>query len=228
MNQLRKMPPTEKTRKWKVLLLDDHPVVLEALALRIDQEEDLVVCASVREISQAFAAVEKSEPDVCILDLSLPDGHGLELLKNLHARYPELRIVVFTMHEENLYGERVLQAGARGYITKHETADAVLNAIRRVLNGEIAVSPTMATRLVRTAIRQDQTPRTGVERLSDRELEIFQLLGRGMDTKEIAGQLKRSVKTVETFRGRIKKKLSIRTLSELIAQAAHWSAQRPT
>ncbi len=162
----------------------------------------------------------QGEPDLAILDLSLPDGHGLEVLKDLHASHPKLRLLIFSMHDENLYGERALKSGAHGYVSKDESPDGVIDAIRRVLDGEIAISPRLASRMLKAAVSAGASERPAMERLSDRELEIFQLMGGGLGTKEIADRLHLGVKTVETFRARIKRKLDIHSISELIALAA--------
>ncbi|HYR57860.1 MAG TPA: response regulator transcription factor [Chthoniobacteraceae bacterium] len=204
----------------KVLLLDDHPVVREALAMRIDREADLTVCATIDKARQALGAIEKHQPDLAIIDLSLPDGHGLEVLKDLRSTHPELRVLVFSMHDENLYGERALKSGAHGYVMKDESPESVLRAIRRVLSGEIAVSPRLANRMLKSAVSGGTGERTSIESLSDRELEIFQLMGGGLETKEIASRLHLGIKTIETFRARIKRKLGIGSISELIALAA--------
>lgn len=210
---------------WKILLVDDHPVVLESLALRFSQEPDLQICGTSSSTSDALRAVEQYQPHLAILDMSLPDGHGLELIKDIHSRHPEVRMLVFSMHDENLYGERALRAGAQGYLMKHEPPEKVHDAVRRVLAGKMAVSDELAQRLLNNLTTPRPTQASGIERLSDRELEIFQLLGQGLGTKEIADRLTRSVKTVETYRQRIKEKLGIGSAPELVAKAAHWVAQ---
>lgn len=209
----------------KILLVDDHPVVREMLTLRITQEVDLEVCAAVGEMAAALAAVERHQPDLAIVDINLPDGHGLELIKEVHTRDPAVRLLVFSMHDENLYGERVLRAGAQGYLMKSEPPEKIIEAIRRVLAGKLAVSDALSHRLLSEATRQGRSKETAMERLSDRELEVFELIGRGLGTKDIASRLNRGVKTIDTYRLRIKEKLQVGTATELVAKAARWVAE---
>jgi DNA-binding NarL/FixJ family response regulator len=167
--------------------------------------------------------LEKQVPDLAVVDLSLPDGHGLDLIRGIHALHPEVRLLVFSMHDENIYGERALLAGAQGYVMKDESPEVVLAAIHVVLEGKIAISPNLSNRMLQTAVGdRGKTAKPPMERLSDRELEIFEMLGRGMSTKEIATRLRRSAKTVETHRLRLKDKLHITANSELIVKAACW------
>lgn len=215
------------SNRWKVLIVDDHPVVREALGLRISRESDFEVCDAVGRSIDVLRAIEHHEPDLVLLDLSLPDGHGLDLAKDIHAACPNVKVLVFSMHDENLYGERALRAGARGYVMKHETPDRVIQAMRQVLAGEIAVSPDLTREMLKSASRKHgggkgtgQLP--SLDLLSDRELEVFHLIGTGMTTKEIADKLRRGVKTIETHRLRLKEKLGIKSHAELIARAASW------
>lgn len=209
----------------KILLVDDHPVVREMLTLRITQEGDLEVCAAVGEVAQALAAVEQHQPDLAIVDINLPDGHGLELIKEVHTRDPAVRLLAFSMHDENLYGERVLRAGAQGYLMKSEPPEKIIEAIRRVLAGKLAVSEALSHRLLSEATRQGRSKETAMERLSDRELEVFELIGQGLGTKDIANRLNRGIKTIDTYRLRIKEKLQVGTATELVAKAARWVAE---
>jgi DNA-binding NarL/FixJ family response regulator len=206
----------------KILLVDDHPVVREMLSLRIAQEQDLVVCGAEGDMAHALAAVERHRPDLAVLDINLPDGHGLELIKEIHARDPKIRLLVFSMHDENLYGERVLRAGAQGYLMKNESPDKIIDSIRRILDGKLAVSEELSHRLLSEATQRSRSKGPGMEQLSDRELEVFELIGQGLDTKEIAHRLKRGVKTIDTYCLRIKEKLKIGTMSELVARASRW------
>lgn len=215
-------PPHPQTR-WNIVLIDDHPAIREALAVRLGQEPDLAVCEAVGTLADARRALERHQPDLMLLDLSLPDGHGLEFIKDIHAANPAVRIIVFSMHDENLYGERTLRAGAQGYLMKDESPDKVVAAIRKVLEGKMAVSESLQQKLMRRVTGQRPSAQAPVERLSDRELEVFQFLGQGLGTKEIAARLHRSIKTVETHRQRIKEKLGIGSGSELIAKAAAWA-----
>lgn len=209
----------------KILLVDDHPVVREMLSMRIAQEEGLAVCAGVGTVAEALAAVERHHPDIAIVDINLPDGHGLELIKEIHARDPEVRLLVFSMHDEHLYGERVLRAGAQGYLMKSESPEKIIEAIHRVLAGRLAVSDELSNRLLADATRQGRSKATAMQQLSDRELEVFELIGQGLGTKDIANRLNRGVKTIDTYRLRIKEKLQVGTATELVAKAARWVAE---
>lgn len=219
-----KIGPGSPARPWKVLLVDDHPVVREGLAQRIALEPDLAVCATCENIGNALKAVDAHHPDLVVVDLALPNGHGLDLIKELHARYPAMRLLVFSMHDEQTYGERALLSGAQGYVMKDESPDHVLEAIRDVLAGKISVSPKLSSRLLQTATggRRLLAKKPPMERLSDRELEVLEWIGQGLSVKTIAQRLHRSAKTIETHRQRLKDKLHIKSNSELIAQAACW------
>lgn len=206
-----------------VLLVEDHPVVRDALAQLIDAEPDLEVCATCVSVAQAWEALEKHRPLLVIVDLILPDGHGLELIREIRARHPSAQVLVFSMHDELAYGERALLAGAAGYVTKDAPPHRLIEAMRAVLTGKVAVGAGLSERMVRRALGT-RLPEAPLELLSNRELEVFELIGRGFSTKEIADQLKRSVKTIETHRQRLKTKLDIRSHDELIAQAARWGA----
>ncbi len=216
----------QPTGKRKVLIIDDHPLIREALALRIDAQPDLRVCDSIASPRGAIPSIAENKPDLVILDLSMPDGHGLELTKEIHARYPEVKVLVFSMHEEALYGERALRSGARGYLMKHESAERLLEAIRAALTGDIVVSEQLSAQLLDSSAAASRRGkgRLSIDRLSDRELEIFQMIGKGLETKEIASRLQRGIKTIETHRLRLKEKLAIASNSELIAKAASWVA----
>lgn len=209
----------------KILLVDDHPVVREMLALRIAQEGGLKVCAAVGDVAKALAAVELHHPDLAIVDINLPDGHGLELIKEIHVIDPGLRLLVFSMHDERLYGERVLRAGAHGYLMKSEAPEKIIDAIHRVLSGRLAVSEELSQRILSETTSRKPSKESGIQQLSDRELEVFELLGQGLSTKEIAGRLNRSVKTIDTYRLRIKEKIQIGSANELVAKAARWVAE---
>jgi DNA-binding NarL/FixJ family response regulator len=213
-------------RPWKIMLVDDHPVVRECLDIRISREPDLVVCASVGEASSALPAIAEHQPDLVIIDITLPDGHGLELVKDIHARHPGLRLLVFSMHDETLYGERMLRAGASGYVMKKDPPERVVEAVREILAGRLAVSDALSQKMLNAFRGQAVPAASGMELLSDRELEVFQLLGQGMGTREISEHLRRGIKTIETYRNRIKDKLDIGSASELVARAAAWAASR--
>lgn len=220
-------------RPWKVLLVDDHPVVREGLAQRIALESDLSVCATCDSARRALQETGAHHPDLVIVDLSLPNGHGLDLIKQLHTRHPKARVLVFSMHDEQTYGERALLSGAHGYVMKDESPDEVLAAIRKVLAGKISISAHLSERLMHSAAvggRRAKADKSPMERLSNRELEVLEWLGHGLSVRTIAGQLHRSAKTIETYRQRLKEKLRIESNAELIIRAARWmeeSSNRP-
>jgi DNA-binding NarL/FixJ family response regulator len=216
--------PPPAGRPWKLLLVDDHPVVREGLAQRIALEPDLSVCATCDTAHGAMHEMDVHHPDLAVVDLSLPNGHGLDLIREIHALHPEVLLLVFSMHDEQTYGERALLSGAQGYVMKDESPDAVLAAIRKVLHGQISISAHLSERLMLTAARGrgQQARKPAMERLSNRELEVLEWMGQGMSIKAIAQRLNRSAKTIETHRQRLKDKLQIRSNSELIAHAARW------
>jgi DNA-binding NarL/FixJ family response regulator len=183
-----------------------------------------MVCAAVGTFEEGLQAITAHRPDLAIIDLSIPDGHGLDLAKDIHSQHPEIALLIFTMHDDGLYGERALRSGARGYVMKHEKPERILSAIRLLLKGEVVVSPQLAGQLLKSATAGKGSPVPSIERLSDRELEILQMIGSGLETKEIAVRLRRGIKTIETHRLRLKEKLSISSNSELIAKAASWVA----
>jgi len=204
----------------KILLVDDHPILREGLAQLIEQQKDLSVCGQFEEAGKAFEAIATLKPDLALVDISLKGSSGIELLKNIKVNYPKLLVLVLSMHDESLYAERVLRAGASGYIMKQEATDKVLEAIRKVLAGEIYLSEKMSTKLMHQLIG-GRTPATGslIERLSDRELEVFGLIGQGRGTRQIAEQLHLSVKTIESHRAHIKEKLNLKNATELVHRA---------
>jgi DNA-binding NarL/FixJ family response regulator len=221
MDVKKKLPAPPKA---KVLLVDDHPLVRERLGELIGQQHDMTVCGDCAEATACFDLVAKTEPDLVVLDLSLKGVHGMEIIKNLAALRPKLPVLVLSMHDESLFAERALRAGARGYITKQEATEKVLVAIRRVLSGEVYVSEKMAAQLVGVFIHgRKKTAGSPMERLTDRELEVFQLLGSGLSTRQIADDMKLDIKTVETYRARLKEKLNLETANELLQHAIRWA-----
>ncbi|MEN6577301.1 MAG: response regulator transcription factor [Phycisphaerales bacterium] len=216
---------TSANRRGKrtVLIVDDHPIVRQGLAQLINQEHDLVVCGQAEDAHEAIQAVRESQPDMVIVDISLKDTSGVELIKDLQVQHPNLPVLTLSMHDEAVYGERALRAGARGYIMKQEATEKVVTAIRRVLAGEIYVSDGMAAKMVSKLVG-GTGKKTGspVERLSDRELEVFRMLGEGYNTREMAEKLHLSVKTIETYRAHIKDKLALQDASELLRSAIQW------
>lgn len=211
----------------RVLLVDDHPIVRERLAEILNRESDLKVCAEAEDRAGAIRAVETTKPGLAIIDLALKNSSGLELIKDLHNRWPRLLVLVVSMHDDLLYAERVLRAGARGYITKQEATRNILLAIRRVLGGEIYLNEkTASTILARLTARPKAEGGAVADVLTDRELQVFELTGNGWNTREIAEQLHIDVKTVETYRARIKEKLNLRNSSELLQLAIRWLQDR--
>lgn len=213
------MPSTAK----KVLLVEDHPMFREHLGALIKRELGLTICGEADNIQDAMRLIQETQPDVAIVDITLHGSSGLELLKDLKAQNIDVSILVLSMHDEDLYAERALRAGARGYISKNEASKEVIKALRSVLNGEIYVSQRMNAKLLsRMTQKRASTVLVGMENLADRELEVFQLLGRGKSTKEIADSLHLGESTVETYRARIKDKLQLRSAAELYLRAGEW------
>ncbi len=213
-----------KPKATRILLVDDHPVVREGLAENIERERDLTVCAQADDRHEALAAIETTRPDLVVVDLMLKSSSGLELIKDIHSRWPKLLILVVSMHDETLYAERVLRAGAQGDITKQEATRDILLAIRRVLQGGIYLNEKTASAvLARLTSRPDAMADSITDLLADRELQVFELTGRGLSTREIAAQLHIDMKTVDTYRGRIREKLNLKTSSELLQLAIRWN-----
>jgi DNA-binding NarL/FixJ family response regulator len=217
---------SKETRKRRVLIVDDHAVLREGLALVINAQPDLLVCGEAGSVAGGVETAATTEPDVALIDLSLMGGSGLELVKELKAQYPSLRTLVLSLHDENLYAERALRAGARGYIMKRAPTTDLLAALRQVLDGEIYLSEKMGSVVVRQVLGDREAPTTGdpLEQLSDRELEVFQLLGEGHGTREIAEQLGLSIKTVSCYRQNIQTKLQLKDAAALVQRAIHWAA----
>ena len=209
--------------KRSVFIVDDHPLVREGLTNLINGQNDLIVCGEAKDSAEAIAGIAKERPDVGIIDISLANESGLELIKHLVKQFPQVGIIVLSMHDEALYAERALRAGARGYVMKHETSKSVLASIRRVLAGGVYVSERIVNRMaLRLTSSRRSIASSPVERLSDRELEIFQLLGQGRSPSEIAGDLKLSLKTVQAYCARAKEKLGVTSLTELLRAAIQW------
>ncbi len=200
-----------------VLIVDDHPIVRQGLSQLINAEDDLMVCGDAATVDEAMQSLDSADPDVVIIDLSLADSDGLELIKEIRNKTRQLPVLVLSMHDENMYAERLLSAGANGYIMKQAAADQLLTALRRVLAGGVYVSEdlgaSMVERLAGSEGKQDSNP---FERLSNRELQVMNLIGRGQTTREVAENLNLSVKTVESHRQRIKKKLNLQTSAQLV------------
>ncbi len=213
-------------RKRTVYVIDDHPIVREGLTRLINGEPDLFVCGAAEDTYTALKAMENLKPDIAIADISLKGPDGIELIKNLKNRMPGLPVLVLSIHDESIYAPRALRAGARGYIMKQEATENVLVALRRVLGGEIYLSDRMANKVLQQFVGAGGTsPRFPVDRLSDRELEVFRLIGQGHGTRRIAEELHLSVKTVESYREHIKEKMTLSDASELVQHAIQWMEQ---
>jgi DNA-binding NarL/FixJ family response regulator len=209
----------------RLFVVDDHPIVRGGLVELINKEPGLEVCGEASNAQDAMQMVAKVKPSLVIVDVSLDGTNGIELIKNLSARHPSLPILAFSMHDEVIYAERALRAGAKGYIMKQEPAEKLMTAIQRALKGQIALSENMSSRLLGQFVGaptqvQNVSP---VDRLSDRELEVLQLMGKGLSTTQIADQLFLSVKTIETYREHLKQKLKLNSGQELLRYAIEWS-----
>lgn len=211
-------------KKSRVFVVDDHPIVRQGLALLINRESDLTVCGEAEDAQTAMQAVATAKPDILVVDISLSGPDGLDLLKNVRMRYPDLPVLILSMHDESIYAERALRAGAQGYIMKQEATEKVLVALRRILSHEIYVSERIANRMLQRYIGSPSAGRpSSIADLTDRELEVFRLIGEGHSTRQIAEELHISVKTVESYQAHIKEKLSLRSARELVQHAIQWS-----
>lgn len=213
----------------KILLVDDHPLVREWLANLINQEAEYEVCGAASTISEALELTASCQPAIAVVDIWLEEGSGIELIKNIRDRHPEVACIVLSMHDEAVYAERAMRAGAHGYVMKRDATSRILEAIKSVLAGKKYFSNTvnamMAQKLARGGTRVFQSP---VANLSDRELEVFELLGRGTNTRQISEQLNLSAKTVQVYCARIKEKLNLANINELITHAVRWHENRDT
>jgi DNA-binding NarL/FixJ family response regulator len=212
------------TKTMPILIVDDHPVVREGLSALISAQPDLTVCGQAAGCAEAIQLLDTTRPSLIVLDISLADGSGIELIKRIKARNASIRILVSSMHDEALYAERALRAGAMGYIGKQESAQRIIDAIRRVLDDKIYLSEGMAERLLHGFV-SGSMERSPVETLADRELQVFELIGQGLNTREIAAQLHLGAKTVETYRARIRMKLNIGRGGALARFAMQWAMQ---
>ncbi len=209
--------------KNKVLIVDDHPLMRKGMALTLQTEGDMEICGQCDSAESAMDLLENIDPDVAIVDISLPGMSGLELIKHFQVFRPDLKVVVVSRHDEALYAERAIRAGARGYVMKLEAGEVIVDAVLRVLNGGIYVSQEINERLLMGMLTGKNTHTTSpLEILSDRELEVFELTGHGLTTREIAERLHLSVKTVESYRARIKNKLDLHNATELMQHAVQW------
>lgn len=208
---------------FRIGIIDDHPIVRHGLAQLVEMEDDMTICAEASTGQEAIEAIEQDQPDVVLVDLELEGASGLEVVKTLRALYPDLPTLVLSMHDENLYAERALRAGAKGYVMKQERPEQVLEAIRTVLRGDVAVSPHIASKLLKVMSGQRPQDALPLDTLSDRELEVLRLIGTGYRTRHIAEKLCLSPKTIEAYKARLKKKLMLRDASELARYASEWA-----
>ena len=216
-------PSKTVARKSRVFIVDDHPLVREGLTNLMNGQNDLIVCGEAKNSAQAIDGIMKTRPDVALIDISLENESGLELIKQLAGQFPEVGLIVLSMHDEGLYAERALRAGAQGYVMKHETSSSVLASIRRVLEGGVYISERIINRMAMRFTSAGGVAATSpVERLSDRELEIFRLLGQGRTTSQIAEDLHLSLKTVQAYCARAKEKFGVTSLTELLRAAIQW------
>lgn len=213
--------------KRQVLIVDDHPIVRRGLAMLLSAEPDLAVCGEASDAAEALAEIERLRPDIAIVDLSLRDSNGLDLIKDIRGRWPALPVIVYSLHDERLYAERVLRAGARGYIAKGDPLSNVVDGIRRTLGGGVYVSDHIAGQVIGRLVEgHGYESSGGVDRLTDRELQVFEFVGKGYRTRDIAEQLQLSVKTVDAHRENIKRKLKLSGAAELHQQAIQWVQSR--
>jgi DNA-binding NarL/FixJ family response regulator len=218
--------PARRTapRKHRVLLVDDHPVVREGMTRRIGLEPDLVVCAEAGTPAAALETLDRCPCDAAVVDISLEGRNGIDLIKDIRARHPKMPVLVLSMHDESLYAERALRAGAQGYVMKNEPAKIIVAALRRVLEGGMYISERMTEKITRQFVQRGAAPsRDAVEVLSDRELEVFELIGHGLGTRQVAEKLRLSMKTISCYRQNIQNKLNFANAAELVHHAVHWA-----
>jgi DNA-binding NarL/FixJ family response regulator len=212
----------KRIAKKRVVIVDDHPPMRKGLAQLINQEPDFVTCGEAGSIPEALQVIESLKPDVVIVDMVLKDSSGLDLLKDLKNRFPDLPALVLSMQNESIYAERALRAGARGYIMKEETTENVVSALRQVLSGEVYLSEKMSKKALNQFAGGRRKEGSSIENLSDRELEVFRLIGQGIQSREIAKKLHLSVKTIESYREHIKEKLNLENAAQLVQTAIQW------
>jgi len=218
------MKRNQTKKRARIVIVDDHPAVREALASRIGRQPDLEVCGEAADMSEALRLVADTQPDLAVIDISLKTGSGIDLIKRIKDRNDSVRMLVWSMHSESLYAERALRAGALGYINKDQATDKIVEAIRRVLEGKVFLSDAMAEKMLQRAVGggRKEVTRSPLDVLADRELEVFRLIGQAVKTAEIAERLHLSVKTVETYRDRIRQKLDLSHGTELAHYATQW------
>jgi DNA-binding NarL/FixJ family response regulator len=210
------------SRKYRILLVDDHPLVRRGLAEVIAREPDMETCGEAADVLEAIREVERTSPDAVVVDLILKTGHGIELIEKLKSHDPQIKTLVSSMHDETLFAERVLRAGAMGYVSKREPPEALVQAIRQVLRGELYVSPGMTNHLLQRVVVGAPAQEDPVQGLSNREIAVYQMIGQGLTIRQIATRLHLSPKTVETHREKIKQKLNLKSSAELNRHAVQW------
>jgi DNA-binding NarL/FixJ family response regulator len=210
----------------RILIVDDHPIVRRGLAQLIAQEPDLDVCGEAADAPEAMQQVSATQPDLAVIDISLKSGNGIELVKQIKAVNDKVKMLVSSMHDESLYAERALRAGAKGFINKEEATTNIIEAIRQILRGKVYLSGRMTERVLQQVVNGDPVEQSPVDSLSDRELEVFELIGQGLTTRQIANKLHLSVKTIETHRDNIKSKLHLKNGTQLTHRAVRWAVER--
>jgi len=208
--------------KKKIYIVDDHPLMRKGMAMTLENSVEFEVCGQSESAEEALGEIPGLKPDGCVIDISLPGMNGIELVKTLLAQMPDQKILVVSRHDEELYAERAIRAGAKGYLMKLEAGDVLVSAVRQIMNGEIYLSDKIGSQLIMKIASGQSTGDNPLEILSDRELEVFELTGKGLSTKDIAKRLHVSVKTIDTYRARIKEKMHLKTANELIRRAVQW------
>lgn len=222
-------PLTDKANRKaaRILIVDDHPLVCRGLGQLIDDEPGMELAGHASESAEAMRLVEQEKPNLVVVDISLKDSNGLELVKQIKARFPSVKMLVSSMHDESLYAERALRAGAMGYISKQEAGDEMIAGIKRVLGGKVYLSNRVADRILHRVVDgEEKLDRSPIDNLSDRELEVFELIGKGLTTRQIAKKLHLSPKTIETHREHIKVKLALKNSNELVRHAVKWQLEQ--
>jgi DNA-binding NarL/FixJ family response regulator len=211
--------------KYRVAVVDDHPLLRQGIGAIINADRRFQVCVEIEDAKRVIEQVGKAKPDVLILDITLKNANGIEVLKDVRVQFPQLPVLMLSMHDENLYAPRTLRAGARGYLNKSEAADKLLEALTKILKGEIYLSEKMAAQMLQQVATGRPASSSPLEILSDRELQVLQLIGDGFGTRDIAGKLGVSIKTIETHRAHLKEKLKFNTSTELIRYAVQWATK---
>lgn len=217
---------SRRPKKITVVIVEDHPMFRERLGQLINRADDMMVLGEADNIRDGFTLIEKTRPGIAIVDITLKGSNGLELLKDLRAHRIDVPVLVLSIHDESLYAERALRAGAKGYMTKHEASANVMLAIRQVLKGEFYLNAHSMSRIMSKMMDGSKLSANPIDRLADRELEVFELIGRGLTTREIGAQLRLGTTTVDTYRARIKEKLKLENAARLRWEASRWVQQR--